>query len=178
MVRQLSCSIIHSDIHAGRLTKWQRNHLARCLIALNGQTRRTQCKVERLAPGWQVCGSSVPYWLSCTANLRSDRLEPLRQRPPKTSKDGCRPDFDREVARVVADLDRIEAETLCQMEHSTLDRRGRFALWGSYCSSISTFRSIRTRHAVSATRRRPDSPGRFSRAARTTSLIGLSILCY
>jgi hypothetical protein len=30
------------------------------------------------------------------------------------------PDFDREVARVVADIDRIEADTLHQINHSTL----------------------------------------------------------
>ena len=34
------------------------------------------------------------------------------------------PSFDRDVARVVADIDRIEANTLSQMEHTALDRPG------------------------------------------------------
>src|SRR5713101_1270117 len=34
------------------------------------------------------------------------------------------PSFDKDVARVVADIDRIEADTLSQMEHTTLDRQG------------------------------------------------------
>lgn len=40
------------------------------------------------------------------------------------------PDFDREVARVVADLDRIEADTLHQINHSTLDRQGQIRALG------------------------------------------------
>src|SRR5260370_2118277 len=34
------------------------------------------------------------------------------------------PSFDQDVARVVAEVDRIEADTLSQMEHTTLDRQG------------------------------------------------------
>src|SRR5229473_7131172 len=34
------------------------------------------------------------------------------------------PSFDKDVARVVADIDRIEADTLSQMDHTTLDRQG------------------------------------------------------
>jgi cytochrome c peroxidase len=34
------------------------------------------------------------------------------------------PSFDQDVARVVANLDRIEADTLSQMEHTSLDRQG------------------------------------------------------
>src|SRR6266849_5844388 len=34
------------------------------------------------------------------------------------------PSFDQDVARVVADLDRIEADTLSQMDRTTLDRQG------------------------------------------------------
>jgi cytochrome c peroxidase len=40
------------------------------------------------------------------------------------------PDFEREVARVVADLDKIEADTLQQMNHSALDRQGRMRTLG------------------------------------------------
>jgi cytochrome c peroxidase len=40
------------------------------------------------------------------------------------------PDFDKEVARVVADLDRIEADTLRQMDQTTLDRQGQVRTLG------------------------------------------------
>lgn len=40
------------------------------------------------------------------------------------------PDFDQESARVIADLDRIEADTLGQMEHTTLDRQGQVRTLG------------------------------------------------
>jgi hypothetical protein len=33
------------------------------------------------------------------------------------------PSFDQDVARVVDDIDRIEANTLSQVEHTALDRR-------------------------------------------------------
>ena len=72
------------------------------------------------------------------------------------------PSFNQDVARVVAEVDRIEADTLSQMERTTLDRQGQVRTWGSYCSSISTSRLNRTRPAVSAIRRRRDSPGRFN----------------
>jgi cytochrome c peroxidase len=39
-------------------------------------------------------------------------------------------DFNREVARMVADLDRIEADTLHQINHSTLDRQGQVRALG------------------------------------------------
>ncbi len=34
------------------------------------------------------------------------------------------PSFAQDVARVVAEVDRIEADTLSQLEHTTLDRQG------------------------------------------------------
>src|SRR6202171_4580229 len=40
------------------------------------------------------------------------------------------PSFDQEVARVVAEIDRIEADTLSQMEHTTLDRQGQVRTLG------------------------------------------------
>jgi cytochrome c peroxidase len=40
------------------------------------------------------------------------------------------PSFDQEVARVVAEIDRTEADTLSQMEHSTLDRQGQVRTLG------------------------------------------------
>ena len=68
--------------------------------------------------------------------------------------------FDQDVARVVAEIDRIEADTLSQMGAPRSIAKDRSAPWESYCSSISISRSIRTKHAVSAIRRRRDSPGR------------------
>src|ERR1700730_13866521 len=40
------------------------------------------------------------------------------------------PSFDQEVARVVAEVDRIEADTLCQLEHTALDRQGQVRTLG------------------------------------------------
>src|SRR5580693_4650220 len=40
------------------------------------------------------------------------------------------PSFDQDVARVVADIDRIEADTLSQMDHTTLDRQGQVRTLG------------------------------------------------
>jgi cytochrome c peroxidase len=40
------------------------------------------------------------------------------------------PSFDQDVARVVAEVDRIEADTLSQMEHTTLDRQGQIHMLG------------------------------------------------
>jgi len=40
------------------------------------------------------------------------------------------PSFDQDVARVVAEVDRIEADTLRQMEHTTLDRQGQLRTLG------------------------------------------------
>src|SRR5260370_83047 len=40
------------------------------------------------------------------------------------------PTFDQDVARVVANVDRIEADTLSQMEHTTLDRQGQVRTLG------------------------------------------------
>src|SRR6266852_5939356 len=38
--------------------------------------------------------------------------------------------FDQDVARVVADVDRIEADTLSQMDRTTLDRQGQVRTLG------------------------------------------------
>ena len=38
--------------------------------------------------------------------------------------------FDQDVAKVVAEVDRIEANTLGQMEHATLDRQGQVRTLG------------------------------------------------
>jgi cytochrome c peroxidase len=40
------------------------------------------------------------------------------------------PSFDQEVARVVVEVDRIESDTLSQMEHNTLDRQGQVRTLG------------------------------------------------
>lgn len=46
------------------------------------------------------------------------------------TRDRMPPDFDREVARVVAELDRIEADTLSQVEHTPLDRQSQVRMLG------------------------------------------------
>lgn len=40
------------------------------------------------------------------------------------------PLFEQDVARVVAEVDRVEADTLCQLEHTTLDRQGQMHTLG------------------------------------------------
>ncbi len=40
------------------------------------------------------------------------------------------PSLNQDVARVVAEIDRIEADTLSQMEHTTLDRQGQVRTLG------------------------------------------------
>jgi cytochrome c peroxidase len=60
-----------------------------------------------------------------TGSSRAERIasaENLSGRMP--------PDFDREVARVVAQLDRIEADTLQHADHTTLDRQGKMHTLG------------------------------------------------
>lgn len=59
---------------------------------------------------------------------------PSLQLLPKGSSESLQgkmpPDFDREVARVVADLDRIEDDTLRDMSRTTLDRQGQVRTLG------------------------------------------------
>jgi cytochrome c peroxidase len=62
----------------------------------------------------QVGGTSVAGAENSPANLRG--------RMPAS--------FDQEVARVVAELDRIEADTLSQAEHTSLDRQGQVRTLG------------------------------------------------
>jgi cytochrome c peroxidase len=50
--------------------------------------------------------------------------------PPQQLPGQMPPDFDKEVTRVVADLDRIEADTLRQMDQTTLDRQGQVLTLG------------------------------------------------
>jgi hypothetical protein len=40
------------------------------------------------------------------------------------------PSFDQDVAKVVAEVDRIEADTLSQMQQATLDRQGQVRTLG------------------------------------------------
>ena len=60
--------------------------------------------------------------------LISERYEPARAaipgaaNPPNNLGGRMPPSFDQDVARVVADLDRIEADALSQMDHTALDR--------------------------------------------------------
>jgi cytochrome c peroxidase len=62
----------------------------------------------------QVAGTTVPGARNSPTNLGG--------RMPSS--------FDQEVARVVAELDRIEADTLSQAEHTSLDRQGQIRTLG------------------------------------------------
>jgi len=50
--------------------------------------------------------------------------------PPTNLGGRMPPSFDQEVARVVAEVDRIEADTLSQIEHTALDRQGQVRTLG------------------------------------------------
>src|SRR5258707_2372347 len=65
-------------------------------------------------PNPQACGAPTPLAASPQTNL-GGRMPPL---------------FDQNVARVVADVDRIEADTLSQMARTTLDRQGQVRTLG------------------------------------------------
>ena len=60
----------------------------------------------------------------------SARNPPQSPASPAAAPGRMPPDFDQEVARVVAELDRIEADTLSQVEHTTLDRQGQVRTLG------------------------------------------------
>ena len=59
---------------------------------------------------------------------------PRERMPPPTTPQGLAgqmpPGFDQDVARVVAEIDRIEADTLRQMDKTTLDRQGQIHTLG------------------------------------------------
>ena len=69
--------------------------------------------------------TSASYWpQSVGAGVPSAQNSP-------TNLGGRMPtSFDQEVARVVAELDRIEADTLSQVEHTSLDRQAQVRLLG------------------------------------------------
>jgi len=72
--------------------------------------------VALLALGAMMVSTRIENW----HNGKIHAAGPAPQQPPGQMP----PDFDKEVARVVADLDRIEADTLRQMDQTTLDRQG------------------------------------------------------
>ena len=53
-----------------------------------------------------------------------------KAKPPSNLGGQMPPSFEKDVARVVADIDRIEADTLSQMDHTTLDRQGQVRTLG------------------------------------------------
>jgi cytochrome c peroxidase len=50
--------------------------------------------------------------------------------PPNNLGGRMPPSFDQDVARVVVNIERIEADTLSQLEHTTLDRQGQIRTLG------------------------------------------------
>ena len=79
-----------------------------------------------LAGMWIVAAVFVaaqsPSQKGSSAARRVSSTENLKGKMP--------PDFDREVARVAADMDRIEADTLGGLNHTTLDRQGQVRTLG------------------------------------------------
>jgi cytochrome c peroxidase len=74
---------------------------------------------------------SSALWISTRNPLRAaGGALPDAANPVENLGGRMPPDFDREVARVVAKLDRIEADTLSQVEHTTLDRQGQVRTLG------------------------------------------------
>ena len=72
-----------------------------------------------------LTGAAVVF----SANVESLRAnEELATDPPPQGQ--MPPDFDAEVARVVAELDQIEADTLRQLDKTTLDRQGQIHTLG------------------------------------------------
>ena len=61
-----------------------------------------------------------------SAHLRAS----VEAAPDSTSPGQMPPGFDADVARVVAELDQIEADTLRQMDKTTLDRQGQIHTLG------------------------------------------------
>src|SRR5580704_11202403 len=59
------------------------------------------------------------------------------------------PGFDQDVARVVANIDSIEADTLRKMDRPHSIVRDKSIHWGNCYSSTSIFPSIRTKRAAS-----------------------------
>ena len=68
--------------------------------------------------------------MSARRETPQDRIAHAPGSTPQESSGQMPPDFDKEVARVVADLDRIEADTLRQMDQTTLDRQGQVRTLG------------------------------------------------
>jgi cytochrome c peroxidase len=90
-------------------------------------------KVERMSyPKLSLVGLFAlgVLMISMTIENGRDGTVHAAARPPRGLLGQMPPDFEREVARVVADLDRIEANTLRQIDQSTLDRQGQVRTLG------------------------------------------------
>src|SRR5258708_32579806 len=61
-----------------------------------------------------ISASSKPQGDTAVSGAAKSRSNLGGQMPPR---------LDQDVARLVAEVDRIQADTLSQMEHTTLDRR-------------------------------------------------------
>src|ERR1700674_274580 len=76
----------------------------------------------------------TPWLLSLSSLLLPARIQTERHDAAITATHGLPgqmpPGFDNDVARVVAEIDRIEADTLRQMDQTTLDRQGQIHTLG------------------------------------------------
>jgi cytochrome c peroxidase len=68
--------------------------------------------------------------ISAAAKPQSGAAVSREAKSPSNLTGQMPPSFDQDVARVVADIDRIEADTLSQMDRTTLDRQGRVRTLG------------------------------------------------
>ena len=68
--------------------------------------------------------------LSARSASRRDSAEHVAVSTTQALAGQMPPGFDQDVATVVADLDRIEADTLRQMDQTTLDRQGQIHTLG------------------------------------------------
>src|ERR1700738_5726234 len=62
--------------------------------------------------------------ISAAGKPRAGAAIPGQAKSPSNLGGQMPPSFDQDVTRVVADIDRIEADTLSQMDRTSLDRQG------------------------------------------------------
>ena len=87
---------------------------------MRNRNRTIEVLLLALLTGGAVLFSANGQSLKANAELATDSTSP-GQMPP---------DFDAQVARVVAELDQIEADTLRQLDKTTLDRQGQIHTLG------------------------------------------------
>jgi cytochrome c peroxidase len=87
-----------------------------CLLAITdvGRTR------TRIAPKLHAENNAISFFAAVSGEAKS----------PSNHVGQIPPSFDKDVARVVANIDKIEADTLLQLNRTTLDREGQVRTLG------------------------------------------------